>query len=259
MPDLNVPFPHADRRTLKAPPIELIIAQVRFPTLAELFANEGFIAFATAVRDQYPNASPESHFAVEITPERVRERNRTPVWRFEELSGKWTLTLTPDFLALEARQYQSFPEFRTKFQEAWRKLTDIYKIKHRTRLGLRYVDRFSTEKQTNLPADWMGLVEPTIFSMRTRDVSLPQSGGIEHRFLVPNNLALTLRAKFRTGGFDGILADEFVLDLDAFDPTTTEPDQMETRLDDLKELTHNAFWWTFGRLLDHLEPVDAAR
>src|SRR5512139_1859658 len=116
MSDMNIPFPDANRRTLRSPPIELIIVQGRFPTLAELYAKEAYITFANAVREQYPRARPDSQPAFEITPDQhLKERGRVPVWRFEDLTGRWTLTLTPEFLALETRQYQTFSEFRTKF------------------------------------------------------------------------------------------------------------------------------------------------
>jgi uncharacterized protein (TIGR04255 family) len=247
------PFPHADRRTLANPPIELIIAQARFPTLAELFSNDGYVAFAAAIRGDFPNASPVSQVALEITPDRVSERGRIPIWQFEDLDSLWTLTLTPDFLALETRQYQSFSAFRDKFCTAWRALTERYQVAHRTRLGLRYVDRFADDKQPNLPTDWLAKVRPDLFPFRDQCGEIKQSGNYEHRFEVDEAIMLTFRYAFRDRAFAGAANSEFVLDLDAFDRSHQPASDISSRLDDLKEVTHNAFWWVFEGLIENIE------
>ncbi len=249
----STPFPQAKRRTLASPPIELIIAQARFPTLAELFSNEGYVPFASAVRDQFPNASPVSQVALEIAPDRVSERGRIPIWQFEDLDARWTLTLTPEFLALETRQYQSFSAFRDKFGSAWAALTDRYQVTDRTRLGLRYVDRFADDKQSNLPSNWLSMIRPDLYRFRDQCGEMKQSGSYEHRFDIEESLTLAFRYAFRDRGFSGIATSEFVLDLDAFDPSHAPAGDVPSRLGDLKEIAHNAFWWVFENLLERVE------
>lgn len=256
MSEANTLFPHAERRELRHPPIELIIAQIRFPTLAELFANDGFVSFAKAMRDEYPNASPESQISIEVSPDRVSEQGRTPVWRFEDLNAEWTLTLAPSFLALETRQYQTFPDFRIRFVEAWSRLVESYQIRFRTRLGLRYVDRFSDDKQSDLPEHWIALIEPSIFPMRMIGEQLPQTGRVEHRVEIAKDLGLTFRSMYKSGPRDLQANREFVLDLDCYDVSRAGVDRVGEKMDVLKEIVHNAFWWTFENLIDQLEPSD---
>lgn len=257
MSQIDTPFPHAPRRDLTDPPIELILAQVRFPTLAELFSNEGFVRFATAMRGDYPKATPLHELEkLELSGGRVNALSGTPVWKLEDLDGLWTLTLTPEFLALEVKQYQRFSEFKKRFQSAWKCLVDLYEIRNRTRLGLRYVDRFASGKQ-KLPSDWMSLLSKSIFPLRERDLSLSQAGQLVHYYSIGENLSLTYRSAFKWGGSSSATQNEVILDLDCFDPQTASTTDVSSRLEDLKEVTHNAFWWTFETLIDVLDPTNA--
>ncbi|GEM_PF-1256577 len=260
MAQINTPFPHAERRDLVDPPIELILAQVRFPTLAELYGNEGYVRFATEIRAEYPKASPLHA----IDPQRIsgneHEISLTPVWKFEDLTGKWTVTLTPEFLALELKRYEHFSEFRDRFDRLWKRLVALHKITNRTRLGLRYIDRFATDKTPKLPLppDWFDLIEPSLFSMSRLDKSLqPQAGQLVHSFAIKDDLSLTYRSAFKWGTSEDPTFREAVLDLDCYDPLVAETSNVASRLDDLKEISHNAFWWTFGQLLTRMDPPHA--
>jgi len=260
MTHINTPFPHAERRDLAHPPIELILAQVRFPTLAELYGNEGYVRFATAIRAKYPKASPLHEIDLRRGSGNDRELALTPVWKFEDLTGEWTVTLTPEFLALELKRYQHFCDFRDRFGHLWNRLVELHQITNRTRLGLRYIDRFASDKATTppLPPNWFDLIEPSLFSMRRLDQSLqPQAGQLVHSFAIKSDLALTYRSAFKWGTAEDSDFREAVLDLDCYDPLVAGTDNVESRLDELKEVSHNAFWWTFGELLTKMDPPHA--
>ncbi len=256
MPAIETPFPHAERRDLAEPPIELILAQIRFPTLAELYSNEGYVKFATAIRAEYAKATPLHEVGLEIVQGRPKEIAATPVWKFEDIQGLWTLTLTPDFLALEVRRYQRFSEFRARFASVWQRLVELHGIGNRTRLGLRYIDRFATDKphKVQLPDNWFDHLRPEVFPLRRLDPALTQAGQLAQSFDIRNDLALTYRSAFKWGSSDDPEYRECVLDLDCYDPSVAGVGDVSSRLDDLKEVTHNAFWWTFESLLVKMEP-----
>lgn len=260
MTEFNTPFPHAERRKLADPPIELILAQVRFPTLAELFGNEGYVRFATEIRADYPRASPLYEIGLEIAQGSARQVASTPVWKFEDLAGEWTVTLTTEFLALEVKRYKNFSEFRHRFDQLWIRLTKLYGISNRTRLGLRYVDRFASDKEMKraLPNDWFDLIEPRLFTLRGLDTSLqPQAGQLVHSFTIRENLCLTYRSAFKWGTAEDTSFREAILDLDCYDPLVADAESVASRLDDLKEISHNSFWWTFGKLLTEWDSTNA--
>ena len=249
MTEFNEPFPHAPRKDIKSPPIELIVAQFRFPTIPALYSNDGFIKFAEAVRPDYPRASPETEVALGLAEGRIQEKGRELVWKFEDLEADWTVTLASQFVALEAKQYKSFSEFRDRFTRLTNLMGEAYGVDLGTRLGLRYVDRFSVDKQDDLPEDWLSFVTPKVFADQFAEMSRLQIGKVEHRFVVPDTpLALTFRAQFRRNPKDAS-EDEFVLDVDAYDLSTSKNEHVDKRLNDLKELAHNAFWWTCEELL----------
>jgi uncharacterized protein (TIGR04255 family) len=258
---INTPFPHAERRDLADPPIELILAQVRFPTLADLYSNEGYVRFATEIRAQYPKAVPLHEVGIRPSSGIEREISLTPVWQFEDVAGDWSVTLTPEFLALELKRYKRFSDFRERLDSLWQKLVEMYSITNRTRLGLRYIDRFATDKRTTppLPDGWFDLIESSVFPMkRLSDKLQPQAGQLVHSFAIQSNLSLTFRGAFKWGTPDDPAFREFVLDLDCYDASVGPTNDVASRLDDLKEVTHNAFWWTFGKLLITMEPAHAS-
>jgi len=257
MAHINTPFPHAERRDLVDPPIELILAQVRFPTLAELYESSGYVSFAKDIRAEYPKATPLHEVGIELAQGGARQIASTPVWKFEDITGEWTVTLTPEFLGLELKRYRHFSEFRDRFDHLWKRLVDLHRITNRTRLGLRYIDRFATDKPMKLPLppEWFELIEQSLFSMRRLDISMhPQAGQLVHSFAIKNNLYLTYRSAFKWGAAEDPNFREAVLDLDCYDPLGLETSNVANRLDDLKEISHNAFWWTFGQLLTRMDP-----
>lgn len=251
---LELPFPHAERRTLAIAPIELIIGQVRFPTVAALFSNDGFVNYANSIAEDFPNASPQHQLELTLSPGGLKEQSGMPVWKFEDLDAQWTLTLSPGFLALETRKYQSFSEFLAKLDNCWKKLLDCHSISHRTRLGLRYVDKIGPEKYDNLPSDWLEHIPAEAFPLHSKMSKVPQKSELEHRFLIKADLALTFRSRLVANGFNDSPQTEFVLDLDAFDPSQAPATSIKEHMQVLKEATHNAFWWTLGPLFDLLDP-----
>lgn len=250
MADMDRPFPHADRKDLPNPPIELIIAQVRFPTLAALFSNDGYVPFAEAIAGEFPSAEPVRRVEYELSPSGIAEKAQNPVWKFDDLDGQTTLTLTPTFLALETKQYQSFSQFRDTFISSCDKLASCHTVRYRTRLGLRYVDRVTREKYANLPVDWITLINSPALPLSAQAGGLPHQSELETRFQVSDCLGLTYRSTMSLEGFGTTESTDFTLDLDAFDPTKAEIASLADRLDDLKELSHNAFWWTLGNLFE---------
>ena len=246
-------FPHAQRRELKQPPIELIVAQVRFPLIVELLEIQGVKSFAQAMKPMYPIVNFKDEPSFILSSHGVSSEKPVRVWRFEDAERAWTLVLAPEFVALETKRYQTFPDFRNRFVDAVEELRRVHRPEIRTRLGLRYIDRISNSKQQALPDNWLSLVNSDVFALRSVGIDLPQQGRVERRFAL-QDMSLTFRTFFVQNGFGGQDDAEFVLDLDCYDPGRSSFDDLSHRLDKFKEVTDNAFWWSLGKLIDEWEP-----
>jgi uncharacterized protein (TIGR04255 family) len=129
---------------LKNAPLVRVIAQVRFPAILSV-GESGFVApFQEAIRLKYPVLQPEqtSNFVIGL---QGLESTSSMVWRFIDKTGKWRVSLTPNFVTLETTDYLSRSDFLQRLKEILT-ATDIHiKPQVLERLGLRYISRLTGE------------------------------------------------------------------------------------------------------------------
>lgn len=248
---VNSPFPACRIPSLARPPIELIIAQVRFPTVLSLYEIAGVDRFHSSVRDRYPHIKREEQVEYMLSPTDPPVRGETTsLWRMDDQSREWTLTISPDFITIETRQYRSFDDLRERLSHATSMFVEAFGLRLRTRVGLRYVDRFDRAKYPDLGADWMSATSARLLPMSAFAEALEQRAFIEHRLAIPPKSGLTMRAQWMRG--EGT-KEELVLDTDAFDFDERPPDDLPELLGRLKELNYRAFGWAAQDILRVLE------
>lgn len=144
-------FPEAARIELKAPPLELVVCQVRFPTILELAGGQTLRVSARA-RSAYPvTRTQQTSAVVELQPGPGPHTTLSTIWRFDDRESAWTVTLGTDFLALETKRYQRFDDFIGRFMDVLSWVREIYSVELRERIGLRYIDRINRQQQERLP------------------------------------------------------------------------------------------------------------
>lgn len=246
-------FPECELPLLSKPPIELIIAQVRFPMVIELLETSGIAEYASAVKADYPHVRPVERLALRLSTNESPSAQRGHHWRLEDKTQAWTLTVSPDFLALEVMDYHTFDEFRDRFCNAVGLFADVFDPPFRTRLGLRYVDRASKDKYPSLPDAWLDQVRAQIFPLRAMAKGCEQRAEIKHRIALSTGLAMTYRAELYEHDPSSDTANEFKLDIDCYDITEGPVREISAKLDELKALAYSAFTWSFAGLLKNLE------
>lgn len=140
---IDHPFgPPVPEVPLERSPLALVVAQVRFPTVASIAEGETFIAsFQEGLRSEYPVLRHEQQTQLLLGPEGPIQQNTGRIWKFTQAKGPWSVTLAPDFLALSTPTYTSRAEFFDRFDAAMRALEDWLTPPICDRLGVRYVDR----------------------------------------------------------------------------------------------------------------------
>ncbi len=208
---------------LATPPLVRVIAQVRFPVIASIEKSEFIAPFQEALRATYPVLRPEISQHLLLGPGGVHETRASTLWRLQEAGEGWTVTLAPDFVALETTRYSSREDFLGRLRCVLEALEQHINPRLIDRLGLRYVDQLTGALLVDLPSllrpEVSGilaspLAEHTAQSLAEQVFALPEEGAsLRARWgLVPAG------ATVDPGAMPPLATPSWILDLDAFTP-----------------------------------------
>jgi len=254
---MNQPFGEAQRIELKAPPLELVICQLRFPTILALADGRPPEEFQRRISGEYPLARKKDEFVnVRLDNREVVLPGGTRSWCFDDLSAQWTVTLGDSFLALEANRYRQFKDFSERFMNVLSQWQETYPIALQTRLGLRYVDRISHARNPELPRRFADRINPELIAFPS--VSGPgilRTSRLESRFCFPDRF-LTIRSMYSDQGFPGAeQQDELILDFDCYHQEQRPIADVQDSLVEYKKLCYQAFRWCIGDLINCFESM----
>jgi uncharacterized protein (TIGR04255 family) len=122
-------------------PLVRVIAQVRFPLVVGVERRDFIAPFQETVRETYPVLRQEQTQGVLVGPAWVTPVPGQTAWRFSDVDGRWRLSLTPDFLALETTSYKRRSDFLLRLRDALIALDRHIEPQIVDRLGVRYIDR----------------------------------------------------------------------------------------------------------------------
>ena len=130
----EVPLPQA--------PLVRVITQIKFPTILSIGTNDSEVAsFQEKIRSVYPILEREQSFNLVISsPSAPPEVRPGVIWRFRDLKKHWQLTLTPDFVTLEAFQYSSRADFSERLENILAAVQSTYAPSAALRVGVRFID-----------------------------------------------------------------------------------------------------------------------
>jgi uncharacterized protein (TIGR04255 family) len=136
----EIPLPNA--------PLVRVIAQVRFPMIASIPKPAFIGTFQEAIRDRYTDLSwvePQAT-GVALGPEGIAVAREGGLWRFETPGDGWSVSLAPQFVALEATRYSSRTDFLERLKLVLEAIAEHVKPRTAQRLGVRYVDRLDRQR-----------------------------------------------------------------------------------------------------------------
>lgn len=126
---------------LSSSPLIRVLAQIKFPTILAIGTNDNEIAaFQEKIRPIYPILEREQSFNLYTSPSAPPEVRPMVIWRFRDLKNHWQVTLTTEFVTLEALQYLSRADFSVRLENVLAAVQSIYAPSAATRVGVRYVD-----------------------------------------------------------------------------------------------------------------------
>ncbi|MBI3183996.1 MAG: TIGR04255 family protein [Myxococcales bacterium] len=129
----EIPLPNA--------PLERVIAQVRFSSILKIEQREFITSFQDGIRTRYPSLEHDRTHLLAVGPDGLVPKEVGTRWRFVDQSGEWTVSLTPDFVALETTRYTSRADFFSRFGAVVEQVHTHFKPGLVERIGVRYIDR----------------------------------------------------------------------------------------------------------------------
>jgi uncharacterized protein (TIGR04255 family) len=140
-----------------------VLAQVRFPLVVSIEQREFIGPFQEALRSSYPVLRQEQTLGVVVGPAVMSQLQAQTAWRFNDVDGRWRVSLTPEFVALETTAYKNRNDFLNRLRVILAALKEHIEPKVVDRLGVRYVDRIVGP----LIKDIHRLVRPEVLGIAT--------------------------------------------------------------------------------------------
>jgi uncharacterized protein (TIGR04255 family) len=135
-------------------PLVSVIAQVRFPTLLAVRNPDRIANFQEAIRDRYPHLDRQDIPTILVVSGAAPNPVGDPLvhWRFADdaPSFKWRVSLTPEFVSLETRAYESRQNFMERLETILQTLEETLAPTHMMRLGMRYIDQIKGEPMSRI-------------------------------------------------------------------------------------------------------------
>jgi uncharacterized protein (TIGR04255 family) len=163
--DDPAPFPDSERVVYSRNPLELVICQLRFPSVLKI-STEPPADFQDRVRREFPlyREVPTVNFGVSLPSEMSTVVNRmlpiptTRAYEFSSGDKAWTVTLTQESLALTCTNYSRWEKFREHLEMLLGILRDLYQPPFFTRIGLRYRDVLNRSELGLVGVSWSDLL-----------------------------------------------------------------------------------------------------
>jgi uncharacterized protein (TIGR04255 family) len=259
-----MPFPEVKRVIYERNPLRQVICQLRFPPILRIDA-ELPAAFQDAIRDCFPNFAETSEWQVEV-PEGVREAvSQEAFSKIVQTSGvknyelssddkQWKVNLTRTFIALTARKYHRWEEFKGMLSAPLTAFAQTYCPACFTRLGLRYVNVIKRSDLGLAGVPWSELLQPSILGVLGSSDVGDQVQASENQYeirLSDGEGTVRLVTRLALAGDETI----YMIDSDFFTVDKTKVEDVLSRLDFFNTRASRLIQWCItSRLHQAMEP-----
>lgn len=243
---MTLKFQHQRDVKLGRSPLTHVICQVRFSPILRIGAEQP-ASFQEAIRHQFPIYELEQSFSFQVPV--PAQANMVPsfqlapsAFRFKSEDGHSAVTLAQDSFSLTTDRYTTWEDFAKHLEMVSEAVRKEYNPSPILRVGLRYVNEFSTDKLGFRAFDEvLTLFQPELVSPFTANVfSMPKAFSI-HMDLEDQQGTLAFRFGLPAEGLEQPKA--LVLDLDYYEETASTLDGLVNRCDKFHEVIYDAFRW----------------
>jgi uncharacterized protein (TIGR04255 family) len=228
---------------LKKAPLDEVVCQVKFPPILRI-AKDTPIEFQEAVRERFPELRVEHGVLVQIpgivSSEKPAMEGMSKSFRFMTSDGKSHIALAPGFVALTTKQYTHWGNFQQDLNMAAQAVRNIYHFPYATRIGLRFVNRF-TRKNTGCKnlSEILDLFRTELTCLLRTEVWTEPTEMLTQIILKDKQGRLALRSGFGKDQNEVF----FVLDFDYFEEGQLPLERLKQRIERYHSRIYEAFRW----------------
>ena len=241
---MAINFPSKPEIHLAKAPVHEVICQVRFPFIFRINKDDPS-EFQEEIRKEFPKVEIEQGVLIPFPEAGTKEKLGDPqikkTYRFRTMDEKTAVSLSTDFFALSTTQYTHWSDFSEILLKIANAVNDIYKPAYATRIGLRYINRI-TSQLTNKQSlnNILQLLNPELTTyFRHQCWSDPLE--METRILLSDDDGkMNLRTRF---GEDNNNKPFFLLDFDYFEEGEIDLINLNVRVDAYHDVVYRAFRW----------------
>lgn len=143
-----------------AAPLEFVLCQIRWPSLAALQGDISPVAKKFgALLSGFPLYSEAQEMSIEVTPDGVKQSPTGTVYQWSSADRTMGVSFTRDFVALTSKKYAGYESFNAQLRDVLTALDKAADIPLIERVGVRYLNRITDE---NLVARIDELVHPEL-------------------------------------------------------------------------------------------------
>jgi uncharacterized protein (TIGR04255 family) len=196
------------------------------------------------IREHFPLLSVEQGFSLRIPKPGNKEEAAAgalaKIYRFRTSDEMTTISLAVDFFALSTEKYTHWSDFIHALEFVLNATKHVYKPVYATRIGLRYINRFTLEN-TGLEKfeQVLDIFQPDLVTLLRSSAWNDPVELLSQIVLTDNDAKLSLRTGFGTEKGETF----FVLDLDYFEEGKLGLENLLERLQQYHSVIYAAFRW----------------
>lgn len=167
-------LPTPETETLKHPPLELVVCQVRHEPLAEVADPRQALALQALLGRGFSKLEPQAGAQINFNAisGAAPSVSQSSGWRLLTVDGAWAITLSADSFAIECSQYTRWSEFKELLVALVDAVNATFEPKLVQRIGVRYLDRIWRIGST-VPAEWAGYLHAGVLGMANNPLLAP--------------------------------------------------------------------------------------
>jgi len=231
------------------PPLVNALAQIKFETILNVQKNDFLASFQNKIRSVYPlvkRAVNQTHtFDAMASAVSVEERM---TWKFFDEKENWIVSVSPDFLAIQTKSYDSRKDFNQRLEFVLKSFSDLAQPKQCQRIGVRYVNLLTDKAFDNVPT----FINPKLHGIFDSDLRSCLDASVSEALFNIKNHHLFTRWGFLPPGSTTDIAvlkpvnkDSWVLDIDTYNTEKHDWNvgKIMNDLNELETIGYNYFKW----------------
>ena len=253
---MTLKFPSKPEVRLGKSPLEEVICQVKFAPILRISKDQP-IELQESLRESFPGLLVEQGVVLQLpgvgSSENPNVEATPKIFRFLSKDKMTNVALAVDFIALTSREYTHWHEFLNRLMDVLGKVNEIYRPSFATRIGLRFVNRFTRKNTGSKNASEILDLFRSEFTCLIRSEPWTEPLEMLSQITLSDGKArLAIRNRFGKDKSEPY----FLLDLDYYEEGQLPLDGLEPRIERYHSRIYEAFrWCLYDESLDKFQPL----